>query len=975
MYIKNLRITILQQVHISDFQKAHTKWIEKTRSSVSWKSTLPFSTFIGSQDNKTKWNSKMVVDVTGTKAIAGKSLRQKRLRWVSSVAISSSLTFVYAYWARSELNLINLRVGQGSKQAKETLTQNLFPFDVDQTSYWEQEEDYPSSQNIHTGTIRDEKLRNCSYWAVTALRQATTSANESTVSTIVQTVNRIANQYNNSSWCVLVVATRSAKDAFLKTLSRHQRNVTQHPKNVVWLTQHDHRHWSHAKSSAVRSLCRLLSSLDDSTTAARNLGYLYAILHGAKYILEIPSDYLLAVPDGKRDDWWNTILARVFTTSTDSSTTSLSMVSLGLHLFNPYPLMTNGTVTETVPFGFPPEYRNNSNTHGSIALTKTSIPPAYENETVKSNRNWKWNEQLQSEMNGLMKTSPYSNWTRQILAEASVTRIVVQRDNDADLLMTANEIKNYGLVVPSHAFAPYSLQKDDSNDQAGFILSAPSTLWALLLPLGLPCDELSDVWRSFIAQTLFRDAGLRVIFRPIHTPRAAKGKMDGVTTATINSTCELNYRRHSQTTTRLIDFLQEWSSSCNPSKDALWTVDGRMEQLWSDLARESFLSPKDVEMARLWRQVLLESELSRQLDGLPALFPPLRPRISNVILMGQFNYENIPASDIIFWVQKQQEYFSRVTVRGPFSNQTLDELSSHGISAYIGPSSRGFWDPLYNLVASLEEAYEEQSKNQVSLLFPATNQRRTDGVLYAHDDAILNLTQFFSISANQLQQEYRHGVFPVSGIIATQTVPEMYVYTTYKDFRSSPMSALDTFRAERSYKIYPNASLFTRLNSNQTFTQWEEFKKHISSLAPRWPWHHLCLDRQMMLAKNPNSSRYQEPDGSILFSAFSQADFLFVPLHVTPEFAHAARLHLQDPKIFLECAVPTVVDMVRRTTNVSVMTIELCTTFQSGRSKPSMIKRCYNLRDQNGYEFGMYHPFKLSQGLEYWNDIFHLVTG
>ena len=101
-----------------------------------------------------------------------------------------------------------------------------------------------------------------------------------------------------------------------------------------------------------------------------------------------------------------------------------------------------------------------------------------------------------------------------------------------------------------------------------------------------------------------------------------------------------------------------------------------------------------------------------------------------------------------------------VSVCGPFSNETLQKLSSHGIIAYSGPSDNGQWAPLQNLMQSLNEVanLNRNKKGNRKHVNSRYIQTRTDlnqmeGVLYVHDDAILNMTRFFCIAATFEQQD------------------------------------------------------------------------------------------------------------------------------------------------------------------------------------------------------------------------------
>ena len=105
-------------------------------------------------------------------------------------------------------------------------------------------------------------------------------------------------------------------------------------------------------------------------------------------------------------------------------------------------------------------------------------------------------------------------------------------------------------------------------------------------------------------------------------------------------------------------------------------------------------------------------------------------RHRNVVLMGQFNWE-MPTDNVLFWVQKWGQVFHHVEVRGPFPNKQLQELRCKGVNAYYGNKDKGFYSPIENLIKSLE--------------LHSNNGNEIEGVLYIHDDGLLNMTVFRDI--------------------------------------------------------------------------------------------------------------------------------------------------------------------------------------------------------------------------------------
>jgi hypothetical protein len=101
---------------------------------------------------------------------------------------------------------------------------------------------------------------------------------------------------------------------------------------------------------------------------------------------------------------------------------------------------------------------------------------------------------------------------------------------------------------------------------------------------------------------------------------------------------------------------------------------------------------------------------------------------------------------------------------------------------------------------------------------------------------------------------------------------------------------------------------------------------------------------------------------------YTQADFLFVPTRFSEEFAEAADLHLKHG-VYLECAVPKIVDMIRqqskREDEVQVRVVKLCTCWGGRRARPAAMIN--DLCKQYG-KFGIAHPVKISGSLQVFSE-------
>lgn len=163
---------------------------------------------------------------------------------------------------------------------------------------------------------------------------------------------------------------------------------------------------------------------------------------------------------------------------------------------------------------------------------------------------------------------------------------------------------------------------------------------------------------------------------------------------------------------KLIEFLAQWDSKHN-------TVPQRMEQLWIDLYERGYIEETDILSLQKWIGAL---------NQIGYEFPPLKRRFRNVAVMGQFNYADKPSvfHDVMFWVQKNREQFDTVLAAGPFSEDQMSSFKEHSIDVVQGKDDRGFYSPL---------------ENQMNTLLRFKDSDKIDGVVYVHDDGIMNITE------------------------------------------------------------------------------------------------------------------------------------------------------------------------------------------------------------------------------------------
>ncbi|GFH56578.1 hypothetical protein CTEN210_13054 [Chaetoceros tenuissimus] len=602
----------------------------------------------------------------------------------------------------------------------------------------------------------------------------------------------------------------------------------------------------------------------------KNLGYLFAILHGAETIFDFDDDNFI-----KMNKNANTPV-NILPQNTDPSTgetvlPNVSIVSQGPHVFNHHPVMKPSFDGTSWARGFPLDLLQKESTHGEVVFTK-DIPYQGAKEEI-----------------GVI----------QYLADGNPDIDAIHRLEKPLPMTFDNSNTATPVLVPKHSYAPYNAQAT---------IHTYNAFWATILPSTVQ-GRVSDIWRSYFAQCIFADAGLRLVFAP---PKIIQFRSDHNYLGDFEAEHDL-YAKSG----KLLEYLKQWD---HPDAD---DIPKRMEALWIDLYERGYIEKDDVTAVQKWLQAL---------DEIGYEFPPLKRRFRNVAMMGQFNYPT-PARDVIFWAQKQKETFDTVTAAGPFSDDVAKVLKESDVDfiQYEQEEHPGFIKPYENL-ASMLMRYKDSSK--------------IEGVLYAHDDALLN---FSSLSQGMYP-------FPSEQMLGT------FEYKSYRDYGSLEMwSEERRMYRKQTYRIYQNG-FFGNLDLND--------KTHNdldSLLTVHKKWYNEkyneCTKGQISLTKDPAFARFLEKDGSFLVPRFVQSDMLFMPTAFAEHFAEGAELHKRH-NIWLECAVPNIVDMIHQQNEESFSwrKINLCTEFKNDKIRKygkNLIDFCMSKDDAKGKEFGVFHPVKM----------------
>ena len=304
----------------------------------------------------------------------------------------------------------------------------------------------------------------------------------------------------------------------------------------------------------------------------------------------------------------------------------------------------------------------------------------------------------------------------------------------------------------------------------------------------------------------------------------------------------------------------------------------------------------------------------------------------NVVLQGQFNTA-IPVPNVKYWVDKWSRYFKHIEVHGPFDSSTVDELRSSGIQVFTfdgsadgdGFYSKGFFSPMRNLASGLRR---HKSSPDIQ------------GVLLCSDDLLFDMTYL---------AEQGMGSDGSKGDVVFQ--------------QDSPVHPFLFFTPNYTVKV-----------------KGEDVFKPIQNAAPNnwfW-WKRNCLNSiSNALAKDSKGKPYMDKDGTFHVSNSGLSDLVYIPTKYADAIVDMAEW-LADSKVFLECAMPTMIGHLTEYHGAKVSAMNTCAKWD--RSKRSAYKNwvpsqlCDDDRRTNT-SYHAYHPMKLSAyPLEDWGEYFDAIT-
>ena len=362
-----------------------------------------------------------------------------------------------------------------------------------------------------------------------------TCAQWGVVTTIFEPSEAVRRWLRMEGWCLVIVGDKKSPKVYDTRWTPGEGNDA-----VVYLSPED--------QEALNN--EFVNALPWNNFGRKNVGFLYAIVHGATVIWDFDDDNMLkfwipsAAPEGAPS-----LSAAIPSSQGVETVQVLEPYNHSFPTYNPYPALGAPTLPSW-PRGLP--------------LSHIKLTESYDSQIKIRDINRQSIAVLQS------------------LAEH-------QPDLDAIYRITmpvpfsfkrSNETKP--LLVPKGVLTPYNAQAT---------LHLQPSFWALLLPITVH-GRVSDIWRSYFAQRLFWDVGLQVGFlpRPIvvqdRNPHSNLGDLDAE-------------RDLYQKSEHLVEFLGKWEGKGR-------TLIERVEELWVALYERQYIELADVLLLQQWLQALID---------------------------------------------------------------------------------------------------------------------------------------------------------------------------------------------------------------------------------------------------------------------------------------------------------------------------------------------------------------------------------
>lgn len=428
---------------------------------------------------------------------------------------------------------------------------------------------YASRSSSNATVAAAESLR-CSRWAVVSTINAPTAG--------IKVFNQI------KSWCLLIIADSASPLDY--DINAGLEDEDERIANVVYL--------SLKRQHELARVIPLFKLLPFNHLGRKNLGYVYAIWHGARYIWDFEDDVMILSrfrtklhPPGLDGDE----AVNSSKTQQGSYEVHVPKGSYNADVFNPFPVF-GASHNPSWPRGFPVDrVLSNSSSSSSphshahyrppqIELVVAAIPV----ETIAVVQYLANHDPDVDSIYRLTRPLPLDfplYGVPPLIMPIYTVHANAPLGNDSQLH------DGFPAIVPGHrgtVYAPYNAQST---------MHMYCSMWALFLPVS-PHLRVTDIWRSLIAQRLFSDIGVRIV---IHPPIVTHTVQEGRAEEYVDDM--LNEMPLFVETRPLVQFLRSWEGRST-------VLPGLMEELFICLFERGFLSASDVSLMQAWIGTLID---------------------------------------------------------------------------------------------------------------------------------------------------------------------------------------------------------------------------------------------------------------------------------------------------------------------------------------------------------------------------------
>lgn len=386
------------------------------------------------------------------------------------------------------------------------------------------------------------------------------------LTTIFEPTEAVRRQVKLLNWCLVIVSDLKTPTEYITGWVEGEGN-----DKVVFLTPQDQERldWT-----------TFVSAIPWKHFGRKNIGYLYAIAHGASVIWDFDDDNMLkfwisgAAPAGapSLDATVNKVVSHEA-----RAIEALQPKGHNWPTYNPYPTMGAPTLPSW-PRGLP------------LADIKN---PQCSNATVG-------NTDIETKSIAVLQS----------LADVepdvdAIHRITMPTPRPFAFKKT-DETKP--LMIPTGVLTPYNAQAT---------IHFKSSFWALLLPITVH-GRVSDIWRSYFAQRLFWDCGLQIGFT--ERPLVVHDRSEHSNLGDLDAERDLYMKSE-----HLVKFLGSWKGKSK-------TLVKRIEELWIALYEHQYIELQDVKLVQYWLESLLQvgytfPELSTECASVPLYPQPVKKEI------------------------------------------------------------------------------------------------------------------------------------------------------------------------------------------------------------------------------------------------------------------------------------------------------------------------------------------------------------